>query len=343
MSIHRVDIIRVEGCDPHPDPETTNLVVVKVGGFSVVVNKSGFQLGNLYCYIQPDSLVKVSRPEFEFLKPRAGDKEFYRVRVMKLRGFYSQGLLIPAPEGFNDGDDAAEFLEVGHYEPPIESVAGGRCVRAPRRKETSLNGLETEVFSPVYDVENYNRFVECFVEGEEVVTTEKVHGSNGRFCVVDGQLYCGSHYTWKADDPQSIWWRAVNNHPEIKEFLHANENMIAYGEVYGRVQGKGFDYGFPNDFRIVLFDILRGFEWVGWDESQAIAETYNLPWVSLVFRGGFDVKLLKSLAEQDSIMPMANPRSIREGLVVKPVTERSHAKLGRVQLKMVSNRYLEKS
>ena len=34
---------------------------------------------------------------------------------------------------------------------------------------------------------------------------------------------------------------------------------------------------------------------------------------------------------------------MREGIVIKPIKERKHWKLGRVMLKMVSNAYLEKS
>src|SRR5690606_24026830 len=102
MSTHNVNIIKVEGCEPHPDPETTNLGVVKIGGFNVVVNKTQWNFPCLCAYIEPDSLVNVNRPEFDFLKHITGDKDNYPVPVTNIRGVYSQGLLTPDPEGFQE-------------------------------------------------------------------------------------------------------------------------------------------------------------------------------------------------------------------------------------------------
>jgi len=61
--------------------------------------------------VVPDSIVDVSRPEFSFLSTRGDVKDGkLRIRVSKFRGTLSMGLLIPAPQGMVEGDDAAEFL-----------------------------------------------------------------------------------------------------------------------------------------------------------------------------------------------------------------------------------------
>jgi RNA ligase (TIGR02306 family) len=339
MSIHRVDVVKINSIENHPDSETVNLGIARVGGFSVIVNKTTFNPDIAYCYIQPDSLVPVKREEFAFLAPRAGDKEMYRVRVMKLRGFYSQGLLIPAPAGFNEGDDAAEFLGVEHYEPPVDIHLGGNNVSAPRRMKDTKAG---EVFVPIYDVENYNRFVNCFQAGEEVVATEKIHGTNVAATFVEGQLYVRSRNYWKKDEEGCAWWVAIKKYPQIARFLEENEGTVVFGEVYGRVQC--LRYGLDNDLAIALFDIFKDWTWLNWDESQEIVKKYDLPWVPLVYRGPFDEQILKGLAEQDSIVATAPAGSIREGIVVKSVISgRIHPLLGRVQLKMIGNRYLDKA
>ena len=46
------------------------------------------------------------------------------------------------------------------------------------------------------------------------------------------------------------------------------------------------------------------------------------------------------MAEENSSYPGANHH--REGLVIKPIHERTDRKIGRVQLKIVGNRYLSK-
>lgn len=75
------------------------------------------------------------------------------------------------------------------------------------------------------------------------------------------------------------------------------------------------------------------------DEAHEIGA--SLSWVPLVYRGPFDKDKALAFAEGDSLYPLAE--NIREGVVVKPIHERVDPKIGRVQLKIVSNKYLEKS
>ena len=63
-----------------------------------------------------------------------------------------------------------EALGIVRYEPPEDFSTGGDNVSAP-----------LEVYAPVYDVETFNRYIELLADGEEIVATEKLHGSNGRY------------------------------------------------------------------------------------------------------------------------------------------------------------------
>jgi len=114
--------------------------------------------------------------------------------------------------------------------------------------------------------------------------------------------------------------------------------LAVYGEVFGQVQN--LKYG-STDGKIFFaaFDILRGNQWLDFDEAHAIGAP--LPWVPLVYRGPFDKEKIIELAEGDSSYPGAN--HYREGVVIKPVNERTDRRIGRVQLKVVGNRYLSKS
>lgn len=324
MSIHKVDVIRIDKIEPHPNAD--RLGIVRVGGFVCVVGLDSWPENALACYIQPDSLVDTRRPEFAFLRNAEKNRDFERIRVKKLRGVYSQGLLIPAPEGLKEGDDAAEMLEVTHYEPPLQ-VTGGESEPTP-----------AGVFNHSYDVENYNRFLGLFNDGEEVIASEKIHGSSLKAAWTDNRLYVGSRNEWKKES-DNIYWLGVRKYPQIVDFLKAHPNYMVFGEVYGRVQS--LHYGLDNDVDLRLFDIAYGNQWLGWDESQSMAEEWKLPWVPMLYRGPFDEEYLRKIAEGDSALP--NAKHLREGIVVKPVVERTTLELGRVQLKIISNRYLEKS
>ena len=91
-------------------------------------------------------------------------------------------------------------------------------------------------------------------------------------------------------------------------------------------------------YRIAVFDLLNGTEWLSYDDVLSFADQLEL--VPLVYRGPYDEGKLKELAEGSSLVPGAN--NIREGIVVKPERERTDPTIGRVQLKIISNTYLEK-
>ena len=85
---HKVEIVKVS-VEPHSNAD--RLEVCRIFGFTCCVAKGSFQDGQLAAYIQPDSVVDSTRPEFEFLSGHE------RIKVKKLRGIVSMGLLMPGP------------------------------------------------------------------------------------------------------------------------------------------------------------------------------------------------------------------------------------------------------
>jgi hypothetical protein len=59
-----------------------------------------------------------------------------------------------------------------------------------------------------------------------------------------------------------------------------------------------------------------------------------------VYKGPYNSELAKKFASMPSLVP--NAKNVREGIVIKTVPERHLRGVGRVQLKLVSNRFLEK-
>lgn len=115
MSVHRVDVLRIDAIEPHPNAD--RLGIVSVFGWRVCVGLSEFKSGDLVAYVPPDSMVDTRRPEFAFLHRDGRDHE--RIKVKRLRGVYSQGLLIEAPAGAAPGDDVADALAMLRAEPNI--------------------------------------------------------------------------------------------------------------------------------------------------------------------------------------------------------------------------------
>ena len=120
-------------------------------------------------------------------------------------------------------------------------------------------------------------------------------------------------------------------------FKRHHQDLVVYGEVFGQVQNLKYGAKSGQVF-FAAFDILRGNTWLDFEEAHKIGAP--LPWVPLVYRGPFDKEKIFEFAEGDSSYPLAN--HYREGVVVKPMHERTDPHIGRVQLKVVGNRYLSK-
>ena len=102
------DIQPIEGAD--------RIEVATVLGWKVVIAKAdGFKVGDEVIYIEIDSKVPDTDERFAFLKDRK-----YRVRTIRLKGQYSQGLIMPKsvfPEVTKCavGDDVTDILHIKYY------------------------------------------------------------------------------------------------------------------------------------------------------------------------------------------------------------------------------------
>ncbi|MCH7604966.1 RNA ligase (ATP) [Patescibacteria group bacterium] len=314
-STHKVEVVAVTLQD-HPNADT--LSVVKVFGYSVCVRTEDWQGVDKGAYIPPDSIVP-DLPEYEFLGKHK------RIRVKRLRGVISMGMLMPAPEGSELGDDVAEKMQVTHYEPSMTFRSGGDSETPPR------------IYSPKYDVETFYRYPELIKPGEMVVATEKIHGANARFVWFEDRMWCGSKTTWRKQDESSAWWKALKFNTSLENFCKENPGIVVYGEVYGPVQK--LKYGTASQIKVAVFDLLRKDEWIPYLEAKKLAP--GLDWVPEIYVGPFDEEKMRALADGQSLIKTAD--HVREGIVVKPLEERQDLQIGRVQLKLVSNAYLEKA
>lgn len=316
VDTHKAEVVRVK-IELHGNADS--LEVARIFGFTCCVGKGTFADGQLAVYIQPDSIVDSTRPDFAWL---AGHE---RIRAKRLRGVISMGLLLPAPEGAQEGDDLAEHFGITHYEPALPMSSGGEVEAPP-----------PGVYAPKYDIESMYRYKHLFVDGEEVIATEKLHGANSRFVYSSAEcrMYCGSRSEWKVKTEGNLWWRALASNAWIEDFCRQFPDHVLYGEVFGNVQSLKYGAG-PNDVFFRAFDVLKSGEWMDYDNW--ITDT---PVTSVIYRGPFDFDKLVALSDGDSLIPGA--KHMREGIVVRPVKDRRDDHLGRVHLKLVSNRFLEK-
>jgi RNA ligase (TIGR02306 family) len=142
---------------------------------------------------------------------------------------------------------------------------------------------------------------------------------------------------------RNLWWKALDATPTLRAFCEANPGVVVYGEVYGAVQDLTYGRK-PGEVSFAAFDLLENGEWVDAIPSWIRLKDANVPQVPIATgKAGwapFDFDRLCDLAEGPSLI---HPGHCREGVVVKPLVERRHDKIGRVQLKIVGAGYLERS
>lgn len=109
-------IAKITDIQPILDADKIEVVTVNDGWKVVVAKKDNFKIGDEVIYIEIDSKVP-EIPEFEFLKDRK-----YRVKTIRLRKQYSQGLVIPKytfaeTKDIPLGKDVSKLIGITYYVP----------------------------------------------------------------------------------------------------------------------------------------------------------------------------------------------------------------------------------
>lgn len=343
MSEFHVKVIRLpERLGKHPNADTLGIAHV-LGAYPVIFKSGDFQPGQLVTYVPVDSLVDTTRPEFAWLAdPQRPTKTHHRVKARRLRGIFSMGLLVPAPAGTAEGDNAQEALGIVKWEPTeeINAMTSGVAEGAP------------PINWPVYDLEGLRRYPHLIKPGEAVVVTEKIHGCNARYTwqrdpdTDAGRLFVGSRTQFKRHDSAklTIWHRAAERY-KLAEGCQNYPGYTFYGEVFGhKVQDLSYG-GAPGEVFFRLFDVrLPDGRYADWDTLVRFAVALGVQHVPVVYRGPYNPEVVAQLAEGPTTMTWPGQTKAgdhtREGVVIQLEDERNDPDIGRVKLKLVGEGYL---
>ena len=240
-------------------------------------------------------------------------------------------------------------------------ISKEKIYKKQRKNISKFRKYINEQFPEYTKITNHKHNKNTIVEGQEVVITEKIHGTNVRISRVctekfkfpwykrlwnkfvgrpKGYFTVGSHHVIKWYD-DAIYHRAAKQYGLDKLGDEWN-GYIFYGEIYGK-KIQHLSYGVPpGELRLAIFDIMYKNEWgqahyLPWCEVVDICKNLNLPTVPELYIGPWKSDLVK-LADGKSTIPGAKHH--REGFVVKPTHETWNPKVGRLILKRISDQYL---
>lgn len=386
MSNLIIEVCKVDNVEKHPNADRLEIVHVK--GWSTVVQKDQYKIGDKCVYIPPDSILPVTLSDrlgitkylTEVPPELIGSMEVeplprYRVRVSRLRGFPSYGLIMkPDDPEWPIGKDVSVLLDITKWEPKQECVDGDAETPHP-------------AFIKYFTLEHWQNFPDVIQDGEEVVVTEKIHGSNARIGIVRDcndrgkmiwRFMAGSHdvrrkelqtqrkrrtlYTADGMPTDEDFFFEITKRSRFFEVLdlpgskdlllhlcNGQNNVVVFGELFG--DGiQDMTYGLKNgrwDFRV--FDITLEGKYLNYDVKKAACDKYYVPMVPVLYRGPFNKEIIEKFVSGPTTVcspEEAGSFKGREGIVITTTKERTASTekkfFDRAAFKAVSFEYLER-
>jgi RNA ligase (TIGR02306 family) len=337
-TIRRIDDVRpITGADA--------IECAVIGGWTVVIKKGQFAVGDLAVYLEIDSFVPTELAPF-LTKPGHFPKEYNgakgeRLRTVKLRGTTSQGLLLPVTVGIggftwirdinnelilvNEGDDVTDCLGIQKWEAPVPAQLAGQ-VRGNFPTVIPKTNLER--------VQNLVKEIAIATEsGLLFDIEEKIEGTSSTFFLDnDGDFQVCSRNLSLKNDGENTYWK-VAKELDIQKKMQ-NHNLYGFA-IQGEIVGPGIQanyYGVPT-FRLYVFDVYNANtgKYLNPSNRRNLIDGMGLTNVPLIAQE-------QTLLSVDNILAYADGKSVlsnkkREGVVYKQSS-------GGMAFKAVSNQYL---
>jgi len=332
------EIKSIEGAD--------NVELAVVGGWNCIIQKNQYSEGGLVIVATTDAIIPQSLSDAMNVTNylRKGG----RVRTVKLRGVYSECLIIPFKFGpigmYLEGNDMMDTMHIYKYEPPAKQIqlASGRKIK----------WRDNQNFHIYYKFPNLKNVPGMFTEKDTVEITRKIHGTNARYGIVkktklsftdkikkffknkwiDYEFIVGSHNVEKGSESQGFYdinvWYDIEKKYDIKNKLwnyikngfdpsDIGEGIILYGEIYGPGIQKNYDYGLK-DIKFAGFDMKVNGEYLNVDTSYYIfTDKLELSYVKLLYQGLWSQEIQDKYTFNNFIPGTKVPE---EGIVIKHIS-----------------------
>ena len=323
---------------PHPNAE--RLELLKVGPFQLVVQKGMYTEGDTVLVAPEKSLLPLELA-IHYVNSETGVSYLHgpdknRVGIVRLRGELSQGVVIPSAgyEHLPFDQDLSSFLGITFYEPPIPPHLAGDV--------ESLSSKSTALYT-YHDVEQFGIYQEEFRPGEEVLLTEKLHGTQGIYYRNPAGEWLVSSKGLSSrglalrESAGNAYWQAAKHTGLLEQMdrLFPSSELQVFGEVIP-IQ-KGFGYG---QDRVVLkiFKVVQGGRVLGFDELPQWVREHFVP---ILYRGPFEIG--KVLEHKEGLETVSGKGlHIREGCVLIPLEPRPNAEGHDLAVKLISSAYAKK-
>lgn len=214
-------------------PGADRIVIAKMQGvaWNVIVGKDQFKPGDKVAYFETDSVLPEEIEAFAEFQKRGQNtithegKEIkgHVLRTVKLRGVFSQGLIMPlsvfgVPEDTPVGTDIIEFTKVFKFEEPLPN-------------NSDIIGPFDNRFAPKTDAERVQNLAEFWdeIKGLDWDATVKVDGTSQTLVYDEGFRIFGRN--WELDPATSLGFKVMPR--EVLDVLEADPGLTVQFELAG--------------------------------------------------------------------------------------------------------------
>lgn len=348
MSTFKVSKEKIE-VFPHYNAEKLSLA--KIGSFQCVTQK-GLYNGGESVVFAPEKSILTGLLEQEYKNYLTGpDKN--RVKAVTLRGELSCGIIIPDELVFkitgkhidelSENEDLSQTLGISQYIPKVPSDMSGE-----------IEAITEYEFKTNHDVEQFGVYASEFVEGERVVATEKLHGSQFvGYCKLDASGKVAAK--WVSSKGQSskgfsiienesnFYWKSAKNidlwNLISKSYTNPYQEKTIV-QIFGEAipcQGKDWSYG-QTEPTLRIFKVVVNGNTIPYSMVVTPLKDY---WVPILYDGLYtDIPKIRELAKGNECVS-GKSLHIKEGLVLTPFEDRRAKDGTRLLVKMINPAYKE--
>jgi RNA ligase (TIGR02306 family) len=344
--------------------------IVRVLGWDVIVKKDEINVGDFCVYICIDTKIDPTRSYFSFLANDKNPTAHVRINTIKMRGVYSQGLILPIsvlPDGFvfEEGTNVTNELGIMKYEKNDPTC--GPMISGPRGNfptyivdKTDENNVRT-CNSLLHELYGKKAYFSLKMDGSSITIAYNKNGalstsemeSEDSDPDVDAEgnkinptlIVCSRNNRLKSRD-QSMWHLVEKLGLETKLETYGR-NLCIQGEFCGpKVNCNKMEI---NEHKLYVFNIrdIDTRKYLGMDDIIKVCKDLGLIHVPILevldFDESWTIEKIQNYANDvtyDACADSNNKKLIAEGIVIRPVeplwSDKIHKNLS---FKMINQNY----
>lgn len=337
-------IRRIDKLEPIENADKIELA--RVDGWQLVTAKdNGFKEGDLVVYVEIDSLLPSSNPNFEFMKPRG-----FKVKTAKLRGVTSQGIIFPLSileynnvdiSSLSYGDDVTSIIGITKFEVDDDISEEAENKGKVKREKGEVFGRAG--FPSFIKKTDENRYQNHIRELEDMISrgvrfeiTEKLDGTSASYGMIkEKKRFLGIPYGTKykfyicsrnlriSENDTGSKYVQISKSLEIKKYMKniMKENKLDKIVLQGEIVGQGIQkdkYKIGQKLKFYLFNMVVDGCRYNIADIRKIKKDW-LPTIESVpiISKSFQFDSIEEIATLSKMRSILNPNTIAEGIVFR--------------------------